>query len=472
MSKRPAAASLEEPEAKKRKPLRRKIKSPQIGSLYDILHDHAGLSLHMLPICWTDLHAQLLGCRFVQLPAQTWPTPSPASSDHTIRPSRTPEAVVNISRNLDRLVDDAASVYTKNESIKSILKTLFPGRFYQTSSEIPMRCADRCYTKAVRCQVVWNAMLNWHSFEPATTCAASRPTSQSTTSKYDKPTTPTLDAPLLAYINRGNLGFYRRNCFRVAPCPDGSTNVPIYRLQRIRSKKLFPKNPDEDHYFLAAMIAMAQQHVYMKRRDQAVQFTPKDVQVRLLTISEDDNCFIVYTGTIPEGLLTMFHEPDKAPRANTRIMSVYCRVPFWPVLGLKERLGQALGKDLVGDFDEDSIDHFDEEADSVSDNVNPEWAPFFGGLGREASKPAMSKLPSPKRSREILSEVFNASFCEDRESEYPSDVLGFAAVGNKRITELWTGMKEQALPLPEEDGDDNDDDDEDDDDDDDPLCFL
>jgi hypothetical protein len=147
------------------------------------------------------------------------------------------------------------------------------------------------------------------------------------------------------------------------------------------------------------MIAMAQQSAYADLRS-GTGFIPRNVKVRVLTVAEEENAFMVYTAIVPSAFLSMLHEPDTAPTGNSQIKVEYTQVPVWPVLGFKERLGKALGADVVGNFDGVPMDTYEDEMVSV-----PHSTP-------------------PKRRREALSEVFNASFSEDRESECPGDLFG------------------------------------------------
>lgn len=229
------------------------------------------------------------------------------------------------------------------------------------------------------------------SFDSATTWAASRSTSQLMASMSVNVAS---DAPVLAYISRSHLDHVRRNCFRIVMGPNNGWNGPVHRLQTLRSKNLLPSNFDEDQYFVAVLIAMAQQSVYTIDVKGTV-FTPRDVKVRLLSTSEEEDAFLAYTATIPAAFLKMFHEPTKAPEGDAGINIDYTKVPIWPVLGLKERLGQALGKDVVGHFDVERIETWPDD----------EPAPLI-----ELSS------SSPKRRREVLTEVLNVSFSEERES--------------------------------------------------------
>lgn len=155
-----------------------------------------------------------------------------------------------------------------------------------------------------------------------------------------------------------------------------------------------PSNRDEDPHFVATIIALAQQQVYQDGVRSNV-MSPRDVTVRLFTTSEEDTSFIIYTATVPAAYLMMFHEPHKAPDANANLKIEYTHVPVWPVLGLKERLGQVLGTEVVGDFDPLSIDTFPDEDQQIV---------------------SVAETISPKRRREALSEVLNVSFSEDRDS--------------------------------------------------------
>ncbi|RYP34255.1 hypothetical protein DL767_004378 [Monosporascus sp. MG133] len=199
---------------------------------------------------------------------------------------------------------------------------------------------------------------------------------------------------------RSQLNHVRRNCFRVLAGPNRIYNGPVHRLQALRSKMLMPKNQDEDQYILAVMIALAQQAAYSEIASSRAAFNPRDLKIRVLSTSEDDDSFIVYTAIVPAAFLRMFHEPEKAPRGDTKIQISYAQVPIWPVLGLKERLGQALGSEVVGDFDALNMETYDDEL------------------------PPTPETPSPKRRREVLTEVFNASFSEDRDSDSPLEALG------------------------------------------------
>lgn len=298
-----------------------------------------------------------------------------------------------IGRSLDILMSRDKGVFLKNDAMSRILSTLYPEHL-QGSRRPPtfdLVFGGRRYRNAVRCGLVCDRIdpdMNNMSFDSATTLTASQSASH----------LKSVDPLLLAYMSRSHLDHVRRNCFRVLSGPKGAFNHPVHRLQVLRSKNLLPKNIDEDAYFLAIMIALAQESVYTETID-SMEFRPRDVKVRVLTEAEEESAFMVYTATVPAAFLTMLHEPYMAPAGNPQIEVEYTQVPVWPVLGLKERLGKALGADVVGNFDGVPMDTYESEV------VTPEFTP-------------------PKRRRDALAEVFNTSFSEDRESDIPGVVFG------------------------------------------------
>lgn len=370
---------------------RRKPTRPEAGSLWDTLYNHQGISLFLQPICWTDQHTRLLGCRFSQRPSQTTPTPS-SSQQSPRRSPRTSPTVVRIGRDLDTLMstESPRNMISKSHALRDIMQTLFPHALSKskTCAELDMWFGGRCYPEVVRCQVLWKHPDASMSFDSATTWASSRSASQLMASMNVNVAS---DTPMLAYVSRSNLSHIRKNCFRISSGPGRGPNEPVRRLQQLRSKNLLPGNADEDQYFVAVMVAMAQHSVYADG-PKSKSISLRDVKLHLLTTSEEDEAFIVYTTTIPAALLNMFHEPHKAPLSDSQFNIEYTHVPIWPVLGLKERLGQVLGRDVVGNFDETNLEMFD------SGELTP-----------------IPEAVSPKRRCEVLSEVLNVSFTEDHE---------------------------------------------------------
>ncbi|KAI1846495.1 hypothetical protein JX266_007392 [Neoarthrinium moseri] len=394
-----------------KKPLqRRDCIVPERGSLWDTMRDHQGTSLFVLPICWTDLHTRLLGCRFVRRPTPATSTQPPTSSPRR-SPPRASSTVVGIGRDLETLLADQTprNVVTKTRALRNIVSTLFPTHMCKPKSnaELSIRFGSRVYAKATRAQVIWKHPDASMSFDSATTWTSSRTPSQLLESMNVRVAS---DAPVLAYVSRSNLNHIRHNCFRVVPGPRMSYNGPVHRLQTLRSKNLIPSNLDEDPHFVATIIALAQQMVYADGL-KGKTIAPRDVTVRLFTTSEDDKSFIIYTATVPAAFLMMFHEPEKAPKGDPALNIEYTHVPVWPVLGLKERLGEVLGKEVVGDFDPLNIETFPDEEEEIM---------------------SVAAITSPKRRREVLSEVLNVSFSEDRE---PNTSDGINIMGKRRCLE-------------------------------------
>ncbi|KAH8669274.1 hypothetical protein BGZ61DRAFT_287569, partial [Ilyonectria robusta] len=64
--------------------------------------------------------------------------------------------------------------------------------------------------------------------------------------------------------------------------------------------------------------------------------------------------------------LEKFRDPFKAPKGgdNTEVSGIridYARLPIWPILGLRERLGKALGRDVVRHFDPQEIETWEKD---------------------------------------------------------------------------------------------------------------
>ncbi|KAI8411169.1 hypothetical protein FOFC_07763 [Fusarium oxysporum] len=91
-----------------------------------------------------------------------------------------------------------------------------------------------------------------------------------------------------------------------------------------------------------------------------------DLKLSILTHDTDTLEFIVYTGYVTKEFLENFHDPFKAPlndddAAVSGLKIEYTRVPIWPILGLRERLGKASGQEVVGSFNPDEIKTWEKE---------------------------------------------------------------------------------------------------------------
>lgn len=369
---------------------RRRPRRPEPGSIYGIMREHSGAMLYVLPICWTDAHARLLGAEFVALPPVLTPMPSQrgaASSRHgsggggggSLYPTCPPAWAAALGRDLTALLSlNPTRPYVKALAIKSVLSMLYPSALTRskTAVELDLHFGGRVFRKAIRIPVLWRsadaAIDDWSSFDSVTTVLASSSDRLSYHSNSSSQTAPVTISPVLVYINRTQLAFIRQNLFRIVPGPEGGDqlNEPVSRLQQLRSKLLIPEDVDHDAHFVAILLAMAQAHFYPeapwagsqqpRRTAWADKRTPtpafRDVKVQILTHADDTAQFVVYTAVVTAAFLKRFAEPSRAPMdgaAAAGIKIEYAKVPIWPVLGLKERLAKALGRDIVGDVADD-----------------------------------------------------------------------------------------------------------------------
>ena len=369
------------------------------------MNQHAGASLFVRPLFWTDQHCELLGVHFRELPACDTPVPTdvagtPPSRGH-MRPS---QAITTLSDALTEILVPSSPLHTlSSNGVKTVLETLWPHAFPKARylPDLHLYFGGRVYRDVVRAQVMWNFPDNRElSFLSVTTRAADSFLESPASSPGHNPA----NLPMMCYLGKSQLAAIRKNIFRVALGPRNTPNEPVWRLQQLRSKMLIPSNDDQDPHLVGIFLAMAQRHFYglphpSPRREHAwdpsgthPEPTFHDLRLRILTHDNDTAEFIIYTATITAGFLRRFHDPLSAHvDSSGRVPGMdieYTRVPIWPILGLRERMGKALGQDIVGPFDPDEIETW-EDSDSDSD---------------------MLPGKSTKRKRKALSEVLNGSF--------------------------------------------------------------
>ncbi|CAK7275318.1 hypothetical protein SEPCBS119000_006632 [Sporothrix epigloea] len=370
---------------------RTRPKCPEPGSLFDILRTNNTLSLFVLPILWTDVHPRLLGIRFVaqkpilqpSMPSfpGVGPGVSAAGCSMTLGyPNETAEALKCDLASL--LSPDDTRPFGKSRAIKNVLSTLFKPAFSlpQSVAELDLYFGDRVYRSVVRVPVLWkNAeVVDSSSFDSAATRTVSSfvhsPDSSRKIDSFQRLSSvqnsrEVSNGPVVAYVNRAHLSMIRKNLYRIMPGPeDGDRyNTPVSRLQSLRSKQLAPTDRDQDAYLTGVFIAMAQAHFYGRSPPPLPSwFTGRlpcdpvtdvrgfsDLKLRILTHDDETSEFIVYTAVVTAAFLKRFLEPLKAVadvQEQAGLNIEYTRLPVWPLLGLRERLGEALGRDLVGDF--------------------------------------------------------------------------------------------------------------------------
>lgn len=390
------------------------------------MRQHPGVSLFVRPILWTDFHAQILGVQFTETEPCKEPLPlnepgSPPTKGH-LRPSPT---IMTLSDALsDILQSSVVHPVQVSTAVRTVLTTLWPHAFRKPKfmPEMHLYYGGKAYRDAVRAQLMWtypDSPSSQTSFKSISTLAAG---SNSLISPISTPR-PLADPPMVCYIAKTQLASIRRNLFRIVPAPGRKWNEPVHRLQQLRSRALLPADADRDAHLAGIFLAMAQRHFYPapsvvgRKPSQSSQKDLlecpdfHDLTLRILTHDTETAEFIVYTGHVTAKFLERFHYPRKAPReAGSEEVSglniEFTRVPIWPILGLKERMGKALGEDVVGQIDLNTLETWNDEdiEPTSSNNTN-------------------------KRKREALSEVTNGSFDEESEADQPpSTPLG----GKKR----------------------------------------
>jgi hypothetical protein len=322
------------------------------NSLYDIMHKHAGTSLFVRPIRWTGQHLELLNIRFKKFPPCDTPVPmmvgGPPSQGH-LQPS---PAIQTLSDSLSKLLAPPSSQSVQNSIlVKAIMLQLWP-KVFQSSSmrpEMDLHFGAKIYGAAVSAPLIWCF--------PILATPTSPHTSRGTTTK-PYPTS----LPMMCYIGKRHLESVRQRLFRVNPGPKGIANRPVKRLPILRLKKLSPPNREEDPYLAGIFLAMAQRHFLMSG-ETSKELRFQDVKLRILMDDVDKSAFVVYTATVTREFLERFHDPSSMPGGSNvglgelpGMKIEYTDVPFWPILGLRERMGQALGQDIVGSFDPDMME--------------------------------------------------------------------------------------------------------------------
>ncbi|KAH6879820.1 hypothetical protein B0T10DRAFT_496207 [Thelonectria olida] len=391
------------------------IHRPDKNSLYDLFYQHAGTPLFLRPIFWTDQHAQLLGARWKQLPRCDTPQPNMMPGLPPTRGHMSPSAtIMTLSDRLTQILSpDEMPPISCTDAINTVLMTLWPEPFSkpQFSPKLHLYFGGRVYWDSVCAQIMWNLppeeiKSSFSSFRSVST----RPTDSFNPSQFPCTLSQTpANLTMICYISKNQLASIRRNCFRIAPGQRQSRNEPVSRLQQLRARQLIPCNLDQDAYFVGIFLAMAQRHFYpvlsaSSRRESPI--SPKggippcpnfqDVTLRILTHKTETPEFLIYTGYVTKEFLEKFHNPFKAApngddAATSGIRIEYARVPIWPILGLRERLGKALGHNVVGQFNPDEIETWEKEE--------------------------TEKQETSKRKQLVVSDVPNGSFDEDADDK-------------------------------------------------------
>lgn len=172
---------------------------------------------------------------------------------------------------------------------------------------------------------------------------------------------------MVCFLDKAQLAAMRRKGIGL----NGQDDKLTCRLQQLRFKNLLPENPEEDEYTVGLILALAQNRFYSNPLDLGMrQGVPRptttksftNLKVRLITHDYNESKFIVYTGHVTAVFLERFQSPHIAPIGNDTGLKIdYVCIPIWPILGLRERLGKALGEELVGPFDQDAMETWMED---------------------------------------------------------------------------------------------------------------
>lgn len=392
------------------RPKRRRLRQPAKGSILHLLRQTPGTALFVRPLCWTDSHIKLLGAEFQELAPCDTPLPctmpgSPPTQGH-LRPSR---SIMVLSEALTEILFPSGMYHARTaHPIQTTLAMLWPSVFERPryAPEMNMFFADRVYRDSVRMQIMWD----FPGDSPKSTPCSFQSEATRLADSHGLSSSPAVhnpaNLPMMCYVSKTQLASVRRNLFRVPLHPLRVPNEPVFRLQYLRTKAFIPANPKEDSHFVAIFLAMAQRHFYgapMPSPRRESQWSPRsgrlphpdfqDLKLRILTHDSETAEFLVYTGHVKAAFLERFHAPHKVPKSDSGDLEVpgikieFTRVPIWPILGLRERLGKALGEDIVGKFDPDVMETWEDDEEPVP--------------------------TSNKRKRDALAEAFNRSFEED-----------------------------------------------------------
>ncbi|KAH6608176.1 hypothetical protein Trco_004489 [Trichoderma cornu-damae] len=406
------------------------MRRPEKGSLWAILRENAGKSLFVRPIGWTDTHTGLLGVRFWELPATNTPRPfhlpgSIPSLGH-LRPTLT---ITRLSVALTEILSPAsASPRSSSTAVKAVLMTLWPAVFANPLlfPDLNIYFGDKAYHDVVRAQAMWNfpPSPSPQSSQSSIATISTRPAESYGSSSADSTAHCTANLPMLCYMGKSQLAYIRRSIFRIAVGPNNNVNSPVQRLQQLRAKQLFPADENRDAHFVGIFVAMAQRHFYAPsavtygresywsspRRNSASRRPDfQDVKMRILTHDVKTSEFLVYTGYVTAKFLDRFYDPYSAPRDDNGAVAgmkiEFTRVPIWPILGLRERLGKALGEEVVGPFDSNGMETWQEDG-SGSESIPAEPEARSANIKRKRTN-------SPKTPDEGLEEESD----EDQSSE-------------------------------------------------------
>ncbi|KAF4458458.1 hypothetical protein FALBO_14807 [Fusarium albosuccineum] len=367
------------------------------GSLCDVLRKHAGISLFVRPLKWTDLHSRLLKVGWEKLadcnqPAPNLPPGSAPSPGHT----HSSPTILRLTKALTTTLRPDSHSLGVQMATKIVLGILWPKVFSkpQFSPRFHLSFGGRVYKNAVKAQILWK----FASGETETSRSSLKTPSSRPTETCDTPAKSTTvpgraGLPMLCYIEENWISTERCKRFTIPR----NQSKPILERRRLKLKKLVPSDANQDAYLVGVFLGMAQQHFYPsssssdepeQHEDPLPEF--QDVKLRILTHDTQAGVFILYTTKVTRAFLEKFYFPSKAPPSNDNsafeLKIEYTRVPVWPILGLRERFGKALGQGVVGEFDPEQMESWEKDP---NDGQQP---PFEFDSGNQPIRVSISSV--------------------------------------------------------------------------------
>ncbi|KAI1071373.1 hypothetical protein LB507_011694 [Fusarium sp. FIESC RH6] len=368
-------------------------------SLYYTLLENSGEALFVRPARWTDLHAQLLGARWEELPPCDTPKPVVKADTSSSRgPRKCPETAATLISQLETILEPKTKPYLQSYTVKKVFKTLWPTAFTKlhNSQNLDLYFGCCVYLNAVEIQLMWSI----HGDEEmSSSCSSSRTASPQPAGSLCVPARSSSEksrynCPMIAYISKRQLESVHNRPFGLKNVPRGAQNGPVMRLHKLCARKPLPSNSDQDAYLVAIFLGMAQKRFYPPppeteepksqdvgtkkpgdekpgKKKRELRMAPKqgmaecpdfhDLKLSIITHDAETKEFIIYTSNVTKGFLRKFHNPFRVPRddgdaALPGLKIEFTRVPIWPLVGLRERLGKALGHEIVGAFDENQME--------------------------------------------------------------------------------------------------------------------
>ncbi|WQF90387.1 hypothetical protein CDEST_15401 [Colletotrichum destructivum] len=315
--------------------------SPDEGSLRDLIVKNPRLRLFVKPKCWTHFHLDYLGVRFNDLTPCDNPAPPTSSQDTSPSYHRVPtKSALDLSNALTNMLGGETEEQ-RTKWIRTAMSQLYRGQLScSKTTGLHHYFGHRAYLNSCQAQVIWEAT---PSRSHCITSRESTPARTAGTSGvFTRPKAGrviTSSQPILAYVDTRAVDAARRNTSRVE-----RHHTSVQELNEQCCKTYAPLNALQGPFLAGVILALAQRPFY----DEPM--PPATKSHNSITISS--------LGVVTEALLRKFYHPTENPQPTGEADGMrieYTRVPIWPILGLEERLGKALGRDITWNFSKDNM---------------------------------------------------------------------------------------------------------------------